>query len=218
MNSDEKRIQFEKVVEDPKYFYLKDFQSKRLRTTYDDFASQPEYASACFFFFYRIYSVEDTEDRDRQFRKIHGTVKNFLGGEVVHSMTRLIELQELTIELDMKLLAVLAEMDAPVAFDMATYERAYKISDNYAGREKQIELLDFTIRLIHRISHRFGIGMVLKGLRAACLVLGHTSMVDFLMDGYRAFADLRAIDPLAEAMVERERRRLDRIWAIPLAG
>ncbi|CAM2005177.1 FFLEELY motif protein [Acanthopleuribacter pedis] len=218
MSNEEKQIEFEKVVEDPKYFYLKDFQSKRLRSTYDDFASQPEYASACFFFFYRIYSVEDTEDRDRQFRKIHGTVKNFLGGEVVNSMSRLIELQDLTIQLDMKLLAVLAEMEAPVSFDVDTYERAYKMSDNYVAREKQIELLDFTIRLIHSISHRFGIGMILKGLRAACLVLGHTAMVDFLMDGYRAFADLRAIDPLAEAMVAREQRRLDRIWAIPLTS
>lgn len=218
MGNEEKVIQFEKVVKDPRYFYLKDFQSKRLRSTYEDFAVQPEYESACFFFFYRIYSVEDTEDRDQAFKKIHNTVQNFLGGEVVHSMTRLIELQELTIDLDMKLLEVLAELKAPEAFDMATYERAYKMSDNYVGREKQIELLDFTIRLIHRISHRFGIGMVLKGLRAACTLLGHTAMVDFLMDGYRAFADLRAIDPLAEAMVERERRRLDRIWAIPLEG
>ncbi len=216
MAESKKEVVFEKVVTDPRYFYLKDFQSKRLRTTYDDFAVQPRYESACFFFFYRIYSVEDTEDRDQAFKKIHGTVQSFLGGEVVHSMTRLIELQELTIALDMKILEVLAEMDAPVSFDMATYERAYKRSDNYAERERQIELLDFTIRLIHRISHRFGIGMVLRGLRAACTVLGHTAMVDFLMDGYRAFADLRSIDPLAAAMVEREQTRLDRIWAIPL--
>ncbi|CAM2065528.1 hypothetical protein SCOR_09110 [Sulfidibacter corallicola] len=203
-------------VEDPRYRYLKGFQSKRLRDTYDDFASRPKYASACYFFFEEIYSTEDTTDRDESFRKIYGTVQRFLGGEVVESMTRLIELQELTIKLDMRILDVLLEREAPVEFGMETYESAYKLSENYQERVRQIELLEFTLRLIHKISHRFGIGMVLKGLRSACVLLGHTRMVDFLMSGYKAFADLKSIEPLVSAMSQRERERLDRIWALEI--
>ena len=201
-------------VSDPRYFYLKDFQSKRLRDTYGDLAEQKAYKSACFFFFNRLYSTEDTADRDASFRKIYANVKRFLGGEIVASMAKLIELAELTDRLDMTLLGVLEKEGAPVEFDMETYERAYRLSDNYDDRILQIELLVFTNRLIHKISHRFGIGMGLRALRTACLVTGDTRMVDFLMDGYRAFADLRRIEPLVDAIDQRERERLDRIYGI----
>ncbi|MDJ0839170.1 MAG: hypothetical protein QNK37_21820 [Acidobacteriota bacterium] len=127
-------------------------------------------------------------------------------------MDKLVELQELTIVLDEKIMELMIAEGAPVEFDMATYERVYRESDNYEDRIRQIELLEFTNRVIHKISHRFGIGLVLEALRGACLLIGDTRMVDFLMDGHKAFKHLRSIDPLVEAIGVRERRRLDRIY------
>lgn len=201
------------LVQDPALYHLKAFQSNRLRDTYADFAAKPDYTSACDFFFNKVYSTEDVSDRDAAFKKIHHLVNKFMGGEVASSMSKLIELQELTVALDHKLLKVLQELEAPLEFDMATYERAYALSENYPDREVQIDLLVFVNRLIHRISHKFGIGMILKGLRAGCLVTGDTRMVDFLMAGYRSYADLKRIDPLVEAIDTREHSRLDRIFA-----
>lgn len=206
------RNSFYQPVEEPDLRYLKLFQSQRLQDTYADFTAKKEYEAACFFFFNRLYSTDDTSERDQAFRSIHATAKRFLGGEVVVSMNKLIELQELTIQLDQRILQVLREFGQSLDFDMETYERAYKLSDNYQGRIRQIELLEFVNRLIHRISHRFGIGMVLKGLHAACVIYGDTRMADFLMDGYKAFRNMRSIEPLANAIVERETKRLDRIW------
>ncbi len=197
-------------VSDSRYHYLKDFQSKRLAGAYTDFTARPEYRAACFFFFNRLYSTEDTGERDEAFRKVYNTIKKYLGGDVVKSMAKLIELQEITIEMDHKILELLE--DKPPEFDMDTYERAYRVSNNYALRIRQIELLDLTIHLVHRVSHRFGIGLVLRALHGACLLRGDTRMVDFLMDGYKAFADLDDIDPLATAMVVRETTRLNRIY------
>ena len=183
-----------------------------MRGTYHDFVAQPQYAAACFFFFERLYSTEDTTERDAAFLKIHRLVKKYLGGEVVASMDKLIELQELTVALDERVLELMIERDLPVEFDMAAYEQIYRDADNHAPRVRQIELLEFTNRVIHKISHRFGIGLVLEALRGACLIAGDTRMVDFLMDGYKAFKHLRKIDPLVEAIGTRERRRLDRIY------
>ena len=197
-------------VEDPAFFYLKDFQARRLRQTYGDFVELPGHQAAAFFFFNRLYSTEDTTERDAAFKKIHGTVTRFLGGEVAHSMAGLIELQDITVEMDQQMLALLG--DRSPGFDLATYEEVYRQCDNYPLRLRQIELLDFTIRLVFRISHRLGIGLVLKSLRGACILMGDTRMVDFLMDGYQAFAHLKKIDPLAEAIVTRETARLDRIY------
>lgn len=204
---------FYQPVEDPDVRYLKHFQSERLQQTYADFTAKKEYEAACFFFFNRLYSTDDTSERDAAFRSIHSTAKRFLGGEVVVSMNKLIELQELTITLDDKILEILRELGQSRDFDMQTYEKAYKLSDNYQDRIRQIELLEFVNRLIHRISHRFGIGMVLKGLHGACVIYGDTRMADFLMDGYKAFRNMRSIEPLANAIVTRETERLDRIWA-----
>ena len=155
-------------VTDPRYFYLKHFQSERLRVTYADFAEKPEYFEACQFFFNRLYSTEDSSDRDAAFKSIHEKASKFIGGDIVKSMEKLIELQDLTLALDEKLMDVLAVMEAPVEFDLETYEKAYAWSDNYAGRLRQIELLVFTNHLVHHIAHRFGIGIVLRGLRTAC--------------------------------------------------
>lgn len=209
------KLSFYHEVEDPRYRYLKSFQCERLRDTYADFIAQPHYRAACHFFFNRLYSTQDTHDRDEAFKTIYAAVKRYLGGDVTESMARLIDLQELTIELDQKILQVLADLGAPEDFDMSRYEKAYALSENYPGRVRQIELLEFTLRLVHSISHRLGIGMILAGLRAASLLVGDTRMVDFLYDGYRAFADLPDIEPFAQAMSQRERRRLDRIYGIP---
>lgn len=199
-------------VADPRLFQLKAFQSQRLRTTYEDLAQLPQYRAACHFFFNRLYSTEDTADRDQAFRKIHHLARTWLGGDVAQSMEKLIELQEITVAMDGTLLRLLVAEDQPLTFDNATYERLYGASDNYDLRLRQIELLELTMRMVHRISHRFGIGMVLSGLHAACLVAGDTRMVEFLQDGYRAFHDQRDIEPLAKAMVLRETERLNRIF------
>ena len=202
-------------VADPWLHHLKHLQSQRLRHTYDDLANIPKYEAACFFFFNRLYSTEDTAERDNAFRGVHKTAKRFLGGDVVASMTRLIELQEITLEMDHRIVDLAKSEGITPDFDIPTYERYYLASDNYQMRERQIELLDFTARLVHRISHRFGIRMVLNGLRAACVVVGDTRLVDFLMDGYRAFADLNEIETLAGAIQHRETQRLKRIFQMP---
>jgi hypothetical protein len=43
-------------------------------------------------------------------------------------------LLELTNKLDDEMVAVLVEMGAPLDFDEAVYERAYRLADNYAER------------------------------------------------------------------------------------
>lgn len=199
-------------VSEPRYHYLKGFQSERLRRTYADFAADPQNKAAAAFFFNRLYSTEDTSERDASFKRIHANLKRFLGGEVAESMAKLIELQEITLAMDHRLLEVLAEQGAPAEFDEETYERVYRLSDNYDMRLRQIELLVFLNRLVHKISHRFGIGVVLLGLRNACLLLSDTRMVDFLMEGYRAFKNLKSVAPLVAAINERETQRLNRIY------
>ena len=200
------------TVEDPRLFALKAFQAQRLEVSYQDLAQQPQYKAACHFFFNRLYSTEDTAERDQSFKKVHVHVKRWLGGDVARSMDKLIELQDITLEMDNAMLLNLEKQGAPIDFDDETYESCYLLCNNYNLRVLQIVLLEYTMRLVHRISHRFGIGAVLNGLHAGCVLIGDTRMVDFLSDGYKAFRDQDSIEPLATAMVFRETQRLNRIY------
>lgn len=200
-------------VADPRYRYLKKFQSDRLFATFADFAARPEYQAACAFFFTRLYSTDDTSERDQAFLRIYSIAQKLVPARVLDTMTRLIELQNLTVALDQELMKVLVEkLGAPVEFTMAAYEEAYRLANDYPRRVRQIELLEFTMRHIHSISHTRGIWLVLKALQTATAVIGDTRMADFLMAGYQAFADLESIEPLVEAMLSRELGRLDRIY------
>lgn len=201
-------------VSDPRYRYLKAFQCERLARTYADFAQRKEYQAVSRFFFTRIYSTEDSTDRDRAFKRVHKTLKHVLPRDWLHGLAELIDLQRLTVELDQRLLERLESMAAPVEFGMDVYEEAYVLSNNFADRMRQIELLTLSLTRIHDVAHTFGVGFILRTAKRACVVLGETRLVDFLLDGYGAFSGLKDIQPFVAAVADRETRRLERIYSV----
>jgi len=193
--------------------YLKALQQKRLQETYADFIAQEEYAETCAFFFGKVYTTEDSSVRDQAVERFYGKLKRVLGGKIIQCLGQIISLQKLTVALDERLADVLIEMDAPIECDIETYEQAYRESDNYDDRVRQIEILHANLRLAHQIFHRFGVGTGLKALHEFERVRGrHGRVTGFLLDAYHAIHPLRDIGPLAEAINERERLRLDRIY------
>lgn len=210
------KVSYYEEVEDPRLRHLKQLQSDRLAGDYADLAAIPENHGACHFFFNRLYSTDDTTARDEAFETIFEAARPVLigglGRKVRASMEKLIELQHLTTDLDAGVLDALAAAGAPVECSLEEYEAAYQAADAYEDRVRQIELLDFTMALVHDISHRIGVGLMLKGLRAASFVVGDTRMIDFLQEGYDAFVSMPSVEALRGAMWDRELHRLDRIY------
>jgi len=192
--------------------FLRDFQSKRLRSTYADFAEIPKYSGTCEFFFGRVYSSEDPTERDREFERFYHRLKVVFAGDIERCMRNMIELQSLSCELDQALLDPLRQLGADRSFDLSTYERAYYLCDNYDQRRHQIDLLVETLRLAHHLYHLPAIGIALRTLHRVHVWMGQTMITEFLLDGYHQIRPVKDIGPLAEAIGERELSRLDRIW------
>ncbi|CAM2005194.1 FFLEELY motif protein [Acanthopleuribacter pedis] len=196
-----------------RHMALKALQSRRLHETYRDFSEQRMYRTTCDYFFGEVYNTDDTEARDEAFRRFTDHISKVLGGDIVRCLKRMIRLQTLTLQLDKACTHALLELDAPVDFDMALYERAYREMGRFSEREEQIALTLECLTLAHKIFRRFGIGAGLFALHEFQRVRGDDLITGFLWRGYQAIHKLRRIDPLALAVREREEARLARIFA-----
>ncbi|MCB1044111.1 MAG: hypothetical protein KDC35_14300 [Acidobacteria bacterium] len=194
------------------YLSVKSYQTERLRTTYADFAAQEEWKDVCWFFFERVYNTEDTRTRDAGMQRLHHHLDRFLGGDVVRCLGAIIKLQQLTIQLDLKLVADLRILQAPVTFDLIQYEQAYRMGNNYQARIDQIEVLVDALQQGFRLFQRFGIGAALKALHRFQKLRGDALVTGFLVEAHDILTELNEITPLVQAIETRERERLDRIY------
>ncbi|CAM2065579.1 hypothetical protein SCOR_09365 [Sulfidibacter corallicola] len=199
-------------AEDPRFAELKALQSARLWDTYRDFAEKPGYRATCDFFFGEVYHTEDTRRRDRAFESFYANISRVLGGDIVRCMRQVIDLQKLTVELDLLCVRALIDLDIAPGFDMQAYERAYRHMGERDRRERQIRMLVENLFLTHKIFRRFGIGVGLHALHKFHRLRGDDQVTGFLWRGYQALHRLSSVRPLAEAVERREMERLQRIF------
>ena len=192
--------------------FLREFQSKRLRDSYLDFIEIPKYQGTCEFFFGRVYRSDDPTERDREFERFYHRLKIVFAGDIERCMKNMIELQRISVDLDLAMLPVLTQIGVDIEFDMTQYEEAYRLCDNYDDRKHQIDLLVSTLRLAHHLYHLPGIGVALKTLNRVHKWMGNAMTTEFLLDGFYQIRPVSDIDPLAKAIEVRETERLDRIY------
>lgn len=199
-------------VTDPRLHYLRRFQSRRLRDTYADLAARPEFAAAMEFFFTRLYSTEDTTARDEKFKGLYERIRKALSEDLAQTIDKIVELHEISFSLDDRLVDVLEAENAPVEFDLEMYDRVERLSDSYDERTRQIELLEFAFRLVHRYAKKRGMGLLLRGAAKLPVLKKEGRVVEGLLEGHKAFHNIDDIDGFVNEIVRRETERLDRIY------
>src|SRR5690348_11873882 len=102
---------------------LQNFQSKRLRRDHADLADELQYHDIGEFFFEEMYGPRDFSARDEQARRLQQFV-HLAPGLAVGDVQKVLELLELTNQLDDAVVQCLIESGAPIDFDEAMYERA----------------------------------------------------------------------------------------------
>lgn len=193
---------------------LQDFQVERLKGTYRDFLEDTTFRPLCAFFMDHLYSSDDHRSRDESFLKLARSFEDLLGKEVLHTVSRLLLVHDLSERLDDGVVEGLARKKKGLDFTMAEYEQVYLEADRYADRVLQIELLVEAVGTVHRIAHYPLIWLLLKTLYAGAVVIGATPMVDFLQDGYEAFKSVADPSKFTEAIRDREMVRLNRIYGV----
>ncbi len=193
------------------------FQSNRLKKTYSDFVKSERFKKLTDFFFDDVYSPEDKTERDHQFKSLYEFFRSKLGESLTRGIGELVELNDLSRELDLELLDALAKIRREETFDEKDYEEGYRRCENYKVRVRQIEMLGRSIRYFRSLAERRTIGIVLKTVLSAASLLGGRVVIGFLKRGYDAYRSVTTeeAEEFVRAVEERERARLDRIYRRP---
>ena len=191
------------------------WQAQRLAATYDDLLHSKRYGPACHFFLDDIYGPQDFTQRDHDIVRIHDFMLRFLPASVLGSLTKAIELNSLTLELDGQLLRVLVD-DLAVTDSITPqqYAEGYRICDNYDVRMRQIEMIGEVGRGIARLTRIPFLGVTLRLTRGPAQRGGWDEMQGFLERGFSAFKQMgRKSNYFLDTLEQREIRILDQLYA-----
>jgi hypothetical protein len=192
---------------------LQNFQSKRLRRDHADLADELQYHDIGEFFFEEMYGPRDFSARDEQARRLQQFV-HLAPGLAVGDVQKVLELLELTNQLDDAVVQCLIESGAPIDFDEAMYERAYRMADNYGERVRQLDLIRDSLYNVYRMARKPLLGAVLNRTQGLAQTVGMADIHRFLRTGYNAIQTVRDIHRFVETICVRERDRLDRIYEV----
>ncbi|NOX61610.1 MAG: hypothetical protein GXP42_06640 [Chloroflexi bacterium] len=197
----------------PEMAMLRAWQSQRLARTHADLLASKRYGPACRFFLEDIYAPKDFSQRDYDIIRIHDFMMRFLPARVLHTLTKAIELQSLTEELDQKLLDVLLNhVGVRDHITEEQYAEAYRLCDNYDERVYQIELVTQIGRGIERLVRLPLIGWTLRAARRPAVRGGWEELQGFLERGYAAFKHMGKADYFLNTIEKREKILLDNIY------
>ncbi len=192
---------------------LQSFQSRRLRRDHADLAGERQYHDIGEFFFEEMYGPRDFGARDEQARRLQQFV-HLAPGLNVGDVQNVLELLDLTNKLDDEVVAWMLKLESPLEIDEATYERAYRLADNYADRVRQLELVRHSLYNVYRMARRPLLGSVLKRTQGLAQTVGMADIHRFLRTGFESIQSVRDIHRFVETVCVREQDRLDRIYEV----
>lgn len=188
---------------------LQGWQLSRLRRTYADFFTQARYRDGLEFFVNDLYGPHDYARRDQELRRVLGMFEKLLPAPAILALIAALELEALSQELDMSMLAYLDE----AAITDLTYAYAYCCVGRRLDRQRQIGLIVASGRALNDIVQRPAIGLAIRAARRPARLLGVVVLQDFLERGYQAFAKMQDAEPLLAVIERRETAILNNLFA-----
>jgi hypothetical protein len=181
---------------------LRAWQTARLRQTYADLAAQPRYAGAITFFEQELYGSGDFSRRDADLLRVVPAMVRMLPHELVGCVAQAVELNVLSHELDLLLLARLPRADA--AFSVADYCRAYRRAGEFGARRRQVELIGEVGAALDHYVHKRLVRTSLALMRKPAQMAGLGALQEFLERGVTAFRAMRGAQAFLDIVRERE--------------
>ena len=202
----ETRVHAEAVL-DNRLRELRTWQAARLSRTYADLHADPQFRRAVDFFLSDLYGPQEFTSRDRDLTRAWSYLKSTLPQAALDSLTGAIELQVLTIELDLQMVAALPE--GPVT--QQTYESAYRAMGRRDARARQIDLIVAIGETLNRVVRHAWIGLALRAAHTPAHAAGFGALQDFLERGFAAFREMNDAQRLLRAVRDRETQLMDAI-------
>lgn len=199
---------------DPQMALLRRWQAKRLTRTYTDLLQSARYAPACRFFLDDIYGAKDFSQRDADILQVYGLLQKFIPAQLLRPLTLAIAVHSLTHQMDQKVLDIMVgELGMTTTMSQALYTEAYRRSNNFNDRVKQIEWIHQIGQNLDDIVRQPLTGPTVAAIRGPARAAGWGELVEFLDRGYASFKHMKGARQFLETVRTRERRALDKIYA-----
>lgn len=198
----------------PQLSLLRQWQSRRLAASFEDFLANPRMRPAAEFFLADLYGDRDFSARDRDAARILPMMARLLPDTLLRAATDAIELAVLSHVLDLRVAGQLAQRSKPMApLTVSDYARAYRHGGYRHLRRHQIELV---LRVGHALDaavKKHGVHKLLRAARIPAQLAGLQELQAFLERGFTAFEALGGADEFLGAVAGRERRVSERLFA-----
>jgi hypothetical protein len=199
---------------DARLALLRGWQSRRLAYTYAGLLEDEQYRAACQFFLDNIYAPRDFSQRDHDAEYLYTLLARYLPELMLQLLADTLRLNQLTNDLDQKLLHVLFDdLHVTDRITPQAYIAAYRMCNNYAERKNQIELL---VRILDEATHGARRPIFALSLRLARIPAYHAGwfeLYDFLEKGYMACKPMKNVDHFVSTIRQSEMDILEKIFA-----
>lgn len=202
----------------PEQEALSRWQTSRLAATYSDFSADKRFQPAIRFFLNDLYGTRDFRQRDTDIERVYPIMVRVLSENAMHSLSLAVELHALSQLLDNRLIDVLTAMGVPLGqrgykLKRSDYARAYRESDNYDQRVRQIQLIEEAGSKLDEVVKHPVIYVTAKLARGPAKAAGFGELQDFIERGLSAFRRMKGAEPFLAAVHEREFFILDQIYS-----
>ena len=218
-----RRLEWQKAINDPQQEsrnrlptlpLLRQWQTRRLASGFQDFLRDPAKRPAAQFFLNDLYADRDFSARDRDAAKVLPMMSRFLPDSLLRAATDAIELAVLSHAFDLRLAEHLARRPDPLApISMADYRRAYQSANYPQLRRHQIELILRVGRALDAAVKKHGVYKLLKAARLPAQLAGLSELQKFLERGFTAFDALGGADSFLGDVGTRELEISRRLFA-----
>jgi hypothetical protein len=189
---------------DPRLKLLQRWQAERLARDYESLRQQPKNDAACDFFLMELYGDQDFSQRDKDVERIYPIMVKLLPAQVLETVSRAVELNALSHELDLAMLAHLpADLTRMPSF--AQYAAAYQQTAGNGARRYQLARILFLGRELARVVKIPLMYKLLQMCRWPAKMAGLGALQAFLERGFAAFVKLDGARPFLNAIRMREK-------------
>lgn len=191
---------------------LQRWQQRRLAATYGDFIDQERYRAAGEFFLTELYGGLDFRERDQEVERVLPVMVKTMRDDMLLAMAEAFELQTLSLELDIDMVAAMEEAGWR-SLDEDRYAEIYRRCGRAPDRKRQIDLIRrLGLELNELVHHRFVL-MLLRMLRGPARAAGFGALQSFLEEGLQAFRKMGDGTEFIMTIWHREKTIMERLLA-----
>lgn len=198
--------------QNPELIQLTEWQSSRLKRTYQDLYDSPEYAEGLKFLLSDLYSANDFTSRDRDLERILPKMVKLLPNQVIDTLSTMVELNLLTQMLDQQLADAIFRHFNHTSIDEYNYCEAYRHCNNVERRQHQLQLISDVGKNLDRYARSNALLLLLKVSEIPAEIAGLKAIHSFLLRGLSAFHSMQDVNVLMETIAERETQILNNIY------